>query len=416
MSGAAPAQKLRSSRLERRPSARVLGNLAGALDRTLPVPLGVQLRGLVEYGIACGELPPGTRLPSVRELAEAGGVAPMTVSGVYAELRDAGLIATRPGAGTFVAEPTADAAGTRDAMRRLERRVDGLIFHATSMNLEAGDIVAIVNARIARLRARGTRPLRLVMVGVFRDATEAYAADIARQLGERTAVEAMTLDDLRAAGGAVDGADLYVTLANRRQEVETLVQAARPVVSVSFIPAEATRTRLAAVDPVARLGILSVFPEFLALMKPGVLRYTPHVRGVEAALVDDPRLDEYPAAGRRGRLRDRRRAGARPLAAACRGDRVPACARSSRRRARIAADRRAAADRNTAEGLTGRRGTPSPERRLPPEVLEAVALDECVLWYYGLTIEQWRRKSARCAESRAGRVRSRRVAARTPGA
>lgn len=292
MSGAAPAQKLRSSRLERRPSARVLGNLAGALDRTLPVPLGVQLRGLVEYGIACGELPPGTRLPSVRELAEAGGVAPMTVSGVYAELRDAGLIATRPGAGTFVAEPTADAAGTRDAMRRLERRVDGLIFHATSMNLEAGDIVAIVNARIARLRARGTRPLRLVMVGVFRDATEAYAADIARQLGERTAVEAMTLDDLRAAGGAVDGADLYVTLANRRQEVETLVQAARPVVSVSFIPAEATRTRLAAVDPVARLGILSVFPEFLALMKPGVLRYTPHVRGVEAALVDDPRLDE----------------------------------------------------------------------------------------------------------------------------
>ena len=59
MSGAAPAQKLRSSRLERRPSARVLGNLAGALDRTLPVPLGVQLRGLVEYGIACGELPPG---------------------------------------------------------------------------------------------------------------------------------------------------------------------------------------------------------------------------------------------------------------------------------------------------------------------------------------------------------------------
>ena len=28
------------------------------IDRDLPVPLGVQLRGLIEYGIACGELRP----------------------------------------------------------------------------------------------------------------------------------------------------------------------------------------------------------------------------------------------------------------------------------------------------------------------------------------------------------------------
>ena len=29
------------------------------IDRDLPVPLGVQLRGLIEYGIACGELRAG---------------------------------------------------------------------------------------------------------------------------------------------------------------------------------------------------------------------------------------------------------------------------------------------------------------------------------------------------------------------
>ena len=38
-----------------------------SVDRDLPVPLGAQLRGLIEYGIACGELVPGEPLPSVRD-------------------------------------------------------------------------------------------------------------------------------------------------------------------------------------------------------------------------------------------------------------------------------------------------------------------------------------------------------------
>ena len=73
------------------------------IDRDLPVPFGVQLRGLIEYGIACGELAPGSRLPSVRELAALLGLAPMTVSQVYKELKASGLLEGRAGAGTCVA-------------------------------------------------------------------------------------------------------------------------------------------------------------------------------------------------------------------------------------------------------------------------------------------------------------------------
>jgi hypothetical protein len=36
-----------------------------------------------------------------------------------------------------------------------------------------------------------------------------------------------------------------------------------------------------------------VFPEFLALMKPGVLRFTPHVQSVEAAMAHDPDLNAF---------------------------------------------------------------------------------------------------------------------------
>ena len=53
------------------------------IDRDLPVSLSQQLRGQIEYGIVCGEIPPGTQLPSVRELAGELGIGTVTVSQVY---------------------------------------------------------------------------------------------------------------------------------------------------------------------------------------------------------------------------------------------------------------------------------------------------------------------------------------------
>ncbi|CDO89712.1 GntR family transcriptional regulator [Mycobacterium triplex] len=49
-----------------------------------------------------GRLPPGTRLPTHRELARRHGIALATATRVYAQLGRAGLVAGEPGRGTFV--------------------------------------------------------------------------------------------------------------------------------------------------------------------------------------------------------------------------------------------------------------------------------------------------------------------------
>jgi DNA-binding transcriptional MocR family regulator len=54
--------------------------------------------------IASGALPPGTRLPTHRQLAEQQGLALVTASRVYAELEAMGLISGETGRGTFVRE------------------------------------------------------------------------------------------------------------------------------------------------------------------------------------------------------------------------------------------------------------------------------------------------------------------------
>jgi DNA-binding transcriptional MocR family regulator len=56
-------------------------------------------------------LGPGQRLPATRAIVQAWHVSPLTVSGALADLSREGVVVTRPGAGTYAAEPQHRRAG-----------------------------------------------------------------------------------------------------------------------------------------------------------------------------------------------------------------------------------------------------------------------------------------------------------------
>ena len=81
------------------------------LDSESAVPLFDQLRMAVIEAVRDGRLAPGSRLPTVRELAGELGLAVNTVARAYRELEAAGIVETRRRLGTFVARrDPADAA------------------------------------------------------------------------------------------------------------------------------------------------------------------------------------------------------------------------------------------------------------------------------------------------------------------
>jgi DNA-binding transcriptional regulator YhcF (GntR family) len=84
-------------------------------------PLFDQLRTQVIDGVRAGALPPGTRLPTVRDLAGQLGMAANTVARAYRELESATIIETRGRFGTFVSriDPT-DAAMAAAAKEYLD--------------------------------------------------------------------------------------------------------------------------------------------------------------------------------------------------------------------------------------------------------------------------------------------------------
>jgi GntR family transcriptional regulator len=74
------------------------------VDPTLPSPIWSQIEESVRYLVASGALRPGATVPSVRDLARDQRVNPNTVAKAYQRLVESGILETRRGEGTFVAE------------------------------------------------------------------------------------------------------------------------------------------------------------------------------------------------------------------------------------------------------------------------------------------------------------------------
>ena len=87
------------------------------LSQASGVPFYRQVVDQVRELISSGQLAPGDRLPSVRDLAKTLLVSLITVRRAYSDLESDGLIVRRQGQGTFVSEhvpTTADAPSTEE--------------------------------------------------------------------------------------------------------------------------------------------------------------------------------------------------------------------------------------------------------------------------------------------------------------
>ena len=240
------------------------------------------------------------------------------------------------------------------ALRRLQGRVEALFAEAEAAGLSAADVANLVSARGRPRRAAGgwrssssaSSPTRRAAMPSISHAN----------LEPRDRVAAATIHDLRAGAVAAADYDVVVSLAHRRGEVEALVGPGLPVVGLSVIPSEETRARLAAIDPMARVGMVSVFPEFVPIMKArraALLRPTSPTSTSGSSTT--PISMRLLRGGRRARLRQRRRGGAAAPPPRGRGHRVPPHSQPARGARDAPASRRGGAARGPWNTNTERR-------------------------------------------------------------
>jgi DNA-binding transcriptional regulator YhcF (GntR family) len=112
------------------------------LNRTSEISLREQLSTQVILGILCGEIRPGERLPSTRELARRFGIHANTASATYRRLEDEGWVELRHGSGIYARKSPASPSGSP------ETAVDRLIGELVARARKLGAPESLLRARL----------------------------------------------------------------------------------------------------------------------------------------------------------------------------------------------------------------------------------------------------------------------------
>jgi len=121
------------------------------LDSRDEIPLYVQLKNQLRYLVQTQQLPPGSQLPTMRQLALDLGIDANTVARVYRELELEGLIERQQGRGTFVSSQVP--ATAPDAARKTEAEgiVSSMVKLLQNLHLTRPEVAALLRSFADRL-------------------------------------------------------------------------------------------------------------------------------------------------------------------------------------------------------------------------------------------------------------------------
>jgi len=153
-----------------------------ALDRRAEVPVGVQLAWALRARIEEGGTRAGERLPGIREVAEATGLNVNTVRAVYQRLDQEGLIESRQGSGTFVADAASASTDARAIAASAATDARAIAANAAREARATGIDPRAVAA--ALYVARGEPPAETVAAGARRRELRSQIGALERAIGE----------------------------------------------------------------------------------------------------------------------------------------------------------------------------------------------------------------------------------------
>lgn len=110
------------------------------------IPIYRQIINQIRYLIASGRLAPGDELPPIRTLAQQLVINPNTVARAYRDLEGMGLLASRQGSGTVVADRGSPLA-PKEKNRILSDRIDALLAEAAQLDFELPDLMKLIEQR-----------------------------------------------------------------------------------------------------------------------------------------------------------------------------------------------------------------------------------------------------------------------------
>jgi DNA-binding transcriptional regulator YhcF (GntR family) len=215
------------------------------------VPIYRQLVTQVVLAILCGDLKPGDRLPSTRELARRFALHPNTVSAGYRQLEQQGWTERRRGSGVYV-RANADPPSTPEQI--LDHHIAGFFRAVRELGLPAAD----VRARVAQWLA-APPPDHFVLIDPDEELRRILLAEISQ------------ITNFPATGASVEECALSETLAgavplcrpSKTKAVRAVLPAGVELITLPIRSPNAWLNPWLPAPAASLIGIVSHWPEFL---------------------------------------------------------------------------------------------------------------------------------------------------------
>jgi DNA-binding transcriptional regulator YhcF (GntR family) len=239
-----------------------------AVSRSLGIPIATQIRDQIVAAISVGDLRPGDRLPTIRQLAAFLDINRNTVAQVYRLLEAEGYVITRAGGGTTVAEGSATtaaaSAGTlREIVRQAQRRAESAGFTAR----EFADL-----AYYQAAQPTPVSPPRILAIDEYQGELAHLKGALDRALPDST-VDAILLADLRELEPAerterLSGFDFAVVAFYSLEQAQPLLaEADLPVLAAGIGPSLSSLGRIAEHADRSHIAIVCTDPDGPARME-----------------------------------------------------------------------------------------------------------------------------------------------------
>ena len=126
-----------------------------SIDLKPGLPVTEQILYAVKKAVVNGQLPEGTKFPSVRQLSQELRINPNTAHKVVATLVAEGVLVTTPAVGSVVAAQAAG--GRREKAELLGGEVERLVVEAKKLGLGLDDVQSAVAAHWKKLTQPKTK-------------------------------------------------------------------------------------------------------------------------------------------------------------------------------------------------------------------------------------------------------------------
>ncbi|MBR5903179.1 MAG: GntR family transcriptional regulator [Clostridia bacterium] len=241
-------------------------------DPDIKVPIYQQLANSIRASIKSGKMPAGTRLPTVRELADMLQVAQGTVKRTYDELESEQLIKKAQGRGTFVCYSPAPMGSRKD---KALAAIDRALSEMEDMGFSLSEINIFLNLKLRELAAHQEN-IKVAIIECNREVMD----QLQQQLHKLENIDLYTslLSEMESYPYSIsEDMDIIVTTQTHAEAVEGLIQDKHKLAKIALRMASTSVKQIVKLEPGEHAGILCASERFGSLIRHACLSFTDNV-------------------------------------------------------------------------------------------------------------------------------------------